>query len=369
MGIYRERNTRFQKDIICLFFSLFKLYTENKKRSKIMTTNKYQPKKGERVARHILKLLEKFPEGGMSFEELFSNYDVDKKTIFRDIDDIKKASKYMGIEFSTPGKGNTGKYKLELPYFPLLKDETVLFKYLQLQKEDKDVTGKITSEAQDMITLEQLIEQNKYLRQYIQKMIRCIIFLGPSYSKIDDFHGKVNLCVQAIDKEKKLRFFYRGEHRKVCPYGLINREYHWYLPAYCCKAKEMRMFRLDRIRSLQITSEKFNYPEDYSLEDIQKNSWSIYFEPAQELIEVKIITKGLATEELEQLTFHPSQKLSSLDGRVLATFSLETWKGMVGWILRWGDLVEVLEPVDMRDHIKEIASKMVEIYSKAGSSK
>ena len=50
--------------------------------------------------------------------------------------------------------------------------------------------------------------------------------------------------------------------RMVEPYGLMQHDGRWFLAGYCCLRQEERLFRIDRIRSLEASQESFTPPEN-----------------------------------------------------------------------------------------------------------
>lgn len=54
--------------------------------------------------------------------------------------------------------------------------------------------------------------------------------------------------------------------RTVEPYGVAGFQGHWYLAAFCRLRSAMRLFRLDRIRSLAPSSARFERPQDFSMD-------------------------------------------------------------------------------------------------------
>jgi predicted DNA-binding transcriptional regulator YafY len=51
--------------------------------------------------------------------------------------------------------------------------------------------------------------------------------------------------------------------RRIAPYGLVLHARVWYVPAYCYLREDMRLFRLDRVRSFSHASETFAWPRDF----------------------------------------------------------------------------------------------------------
>jgi predicted DNA-binding transcriptional regulator YafY len=71
-------------------------------------------------------------------------------------------------------------------------------------------------------------------------------------------------AVQA-NQRVKLEYISRGgqpSSRLVEPYGLMQHDGRWFLAGHCCLRQEERLFRVDRIRSLEVSQESFTPPEN-----------------------------------------------------------------------------------------------------------
>ncbi|TWH49278.1 YafY family protein [Sporomusa sp. KB1] len=324
--------------------------------------------KAQRMISHILKLLQHFPEGGLTFEDLFDEDEYDERKIRHDLKDLTEMTEELGWRFNKPtpgrpGKGEEKKYFLDIPFIPELDDKQTFLNLLMIERFEKRPWGFGNTEAERQCELLQRLLRYKLFTQYIEKMRNRVIFMEPEFQNRDDISQKLAECMDALAHEKVLSFKYNQRMRIVWPLGLISKDERWYLRAYCCEAKEQRTYRLDRMADVSKTGKKYDYPGDFSLQELTKNAWAVLFENQGDLISVRLIADELAAEELINTKFHPSQKIETLhDGRVRVTFELDTWKGMVGWILRWGYLVEILEPEDLRNEIKGIAKKIVANY-------
>ncbi|MBI5931725.1 MAG: YafY family transcriptional regulator [Chloroflexi bacterium] len=51
--------------------------------------------------------------------------------------------------------------------------------------------------------------------------------------------------------------------RTIDPYGLVLHARTWYIPAYCHLRADLRLFRLDRVRSVSPTDHQFSQPADF----------------------------------------------------------------------------------------------------------
>jgi predicted DNA-binding transcriptional regulator YafY len=318
---------------------------------------------------HILKLLQHFPEGGLTFEDLFDEDEDDERKLRRDLDALTKMTEELGWRFNkpTPGrpvKGEEKKYFLDVPFIPELDDKQTFLNLLMIERFEKRSWGHSNTESEQYELLQRLLRY-KLFTQYIEKMRSRIVFMEPEFQNKDAISEKLDECMDALAHEKVLSFKYNERKRTIWPLGLISKEERWYLRAYCCEAKEQRTYRLDRMVDVSKTGKEYEYPEDFSLQELTKNAWSALFDNQGALIAVRLTAYGLAAEDLINTKFHPSQRIEKLcNGRIQVTYELDTWKGMVGWILRWGHLVEIHEPEDLRNEIKGIAEKIVANYSK-----
>jgi predicted DNA-binding transcriptional regulator YafY len=72
--------------------------------------------------------------------------------------------------------------------------------------------------------------------------------------------------------------------RTIEPYGLMQHSGRWFLAGFCCLRRAQRLFRVDRIKNLEVTQEVFVAPTDFDLRDfVQKSLASV---PTPFLIEV-----------------------------------------------------------------------------------
>jgi predicted DNA-binding transcriptional regulator YafY len=55
--------------------------------------------------------------------------------------------------------------------------------------------------------------------------------------------------------------------RQIAPYGLVRHAQTWYIPAYCYLRQDIRVFRLDRVRTFARSDETFARPADFDAVD------------------------------------------------------------------------------------------------------
>jgi predicted DNA-binding transcriptional regulator YafY len=152
----------------------------------------------------------------------------------------------------------------------------------------------------------------------------------------------------------------RAEARRIQPYAVKEFEKRWYIVAYSEEAKGLRTYAMDRIVAVEPTGEHFQMPKGFDVDALFEASYGIYLpEPGQKPQLVKIRTTEREAAYLEDLPLHPSQLRTGSTEFVLRVIPNP---GFVMELLRHGDRLEVLEPEELRQTLKEEFKKAYHIY-------
>jgi predicted DNA-binding transcriptional regulator YafY len=123
----------------------------------------------------------------------------------------------------------------------------------------------------------------------------------------------------------------------------------------------IRFFKLDRVAEAKPTSRTFT-PSAESVESLLADSITIFRSadpPRPYRIRVKAARARWACEK----PFHPGQKVSpQADGSVILDIERAWDDEMVPQLLGLADMVEVLEPEDIRDRLRETAQRIAGMY-------
>jgi predicted DNA-binding transcriptional regulator YafY len=152
----------------------------------------------------------------------------------------------------------------------------------------------------------------------------------------------------------------KAEARRIHPYAVKEFEKRWYIVAYSEEGKGLRTYAMDRIVALEPTGEHFQMPKDFDVDTLFEASYGIYLpEEGQKPQLVKIRTTEREAAYLEDLPLHPSQLHIGPTEFVLRVIPNP---GFVMELLRHGDRLEVLEPEELRQTLKEEFKKAYLIY-------
>ena len=174
---------------------------------------------------------------------------------------------------------------------------------------------------------------------------------------------KISMIQDAIENRNLLKFKYfapSGEsERTIEPYYIVFKWSSWYVYGWCKKRKDFRLFKLNRMDNVKVSDKTFecrNVPlPDMSAELMYPRN-----------IKVKALfdadMKWRLVEEFGTKCYSETE-----DGMLLFTADYSDMDNLVSWMLTFGDKVEVLEPVEVRERLKEMADKMIKMYGKKKS--
>lgn len=174
--------------------------------------------------------------------------------------------------------------------------------------------------------------------------------------------------MQACEERRVVEMEYysyrRGEltRRRVNPLSMEFGLGHWYLHAWDEKSGEMRVFRVDRIKDLRLTGERFEVFE--MAEPGDTGSFGV---PGSGEILVRLrFAPSLAPWAREQLIFTEVEE----DGdSLVCTLRTDSLSWLEKELLRWGTEVEILHPPELREGLRRRVERMLFLYGKRGKRK
>ena len=149
--------------------------------------------------------------------------------------------------------------------------------------------------------------------------------------------------------------------RSIQPVGIYANEGKWYCPAYCFLRKDYRVFRCDRIKSVE-WDEKTD-PVDLS--DIHlKNRFSI-LDQNQEMMEIYVELTKSGVEKFQSVHWPGVFLRRREDGSgfiegLIAKDDIHFW---ANYFLTYGENALIKEPVELIECIKERWNKVLNQYS------
>lgn len=301
----------------------------------------------------------------MKAQELADILETDLKTVYRDIESLRTAD--IPVE-SKPGRYG-GFYIPKDFYFkaPKLTPEeiAVLFfagevlvkkngfmferdfktalaklKNTLAKDEIKTSSGKISSISYEIETLKTRLWENLFY--IIEKSIS------------EKKSIEVEYYTLSRDETKR---------RVLDPYHLIYKSGAWYLIAFCHWRKDVKIFRVDRIKDVNESGKTFVMKKDFSLRDYLKNSWQI---TRGEEVNVVVRFFPPASRMVREMEWLPTQKIvEEKDGTIIFSARVSGIMEIKRWILGYGSQAEVLEPRSLRQEISSEINDILKRYAPA----
>jgi len=208
-----------------------------------------------------------------------------------------------------------------------------------------------------------LLDDGDHSVDEIARRIRIIPLAAKAYSS-EYFQ---DLC-QALLSRKCVDMTYysrptdSSSERRVSPQRLIYYRDNWYLDAWCHLRKALRSFSIDAIKALDITSEAAIEVDAQQLNRELESGYGI-FSGAETRKAVLRFSPEIA-RWVSRETWHPDQQSEYDDqGYYLLRVPYSQDTELVMDILKHGSEVEVLQPSELRERVKQRIVAMQALYA------
>lgn len=183
---------------------------------------------------------------------------------------------------------------------------------------------------------------------------------GPREATLPDPGNATTLAVvqHAMTARRKVRIRYRSgsrteaTERVVRPYALVVASGMWYAIADCELAGEVRSFRLDRMEHAEETTEPYEIPATFSVDEYLNDRKVLRLgEPRWMRVRYSArIARWIAEREGKEL---------DSDGSLTMEHPLADVQWGVRHVLQYGPDAEVLEPAEVREELARRLSALV----------
>ena len=274
--------------------------------------------------------------GQATASEQAEKFEVSTRTIYRDIDKLSSA----GIPvYTTTGHG--GGVQLV---------ENFVLKQALLSKEDmqniligvQSLSAACLPEADAVIAKLQAIFQ-----------MQTSNWIEVDYSRwgcrAEREKSSFELLKKAIQDRYQIQFQYynsTGEfsERRCHPLKLIYKDKAWYLSAFCLKRKDIRLFRISRMRKLELTGQHF--------EEVPEVRPSFSSQSSED----HLIVMNLSFSKEVAYRVYDSfdeEVITHSDERLIVKVAMPEDEWLYGFLMSFGDKLTVLDPSYLKEELKK----------------
>ncbi len=172
--------------------------------------------------------------------------------------------------------------------------------------------------------------------------------------------------IRAIRTNHRLRMGYKkfeaeGYEKVVCPYALKLFRQRWYLLALNDE-EQMRLYALDRVTMMELTDEIFKIPANFSAQTYFSEYFGVLTTDTP-LAHVVVRAHNWMPNYLRTLPLHHSQReLESTADYTDFSYDIRPTSDFLGELLRHSNGIEVLEPQDLREKMRQMIADTLKRY-------
>ena len=309
----------------------------------------------------VLELLQS--HGRLTGAELARRLEVDIRTVRNYVETLTD----LGIPVEAE-RGRYGAYRLrpgyKLPPLIFTEDESLALTLSLLLARENGLAQTSPAVESVLAKVERVLPQATRAR--IQAVEQTVIFERSSFQAAPST-SVVTVLSSAIQTGRCVHLQYRSARSDVTervfdPYGVVYHAGLWYTIGYCHLRQGQRLFRLDRIQRVEVTSETFSSPVNFdALKAVQRALATV---PRVWQIEVWLET---TLEEVQRQTRFPKAMFEEVDNGVILRVDVEDLPWMARLLASLDMPFIVHRPLELRDVLRQYAHTLASYAERSGA--
>lgn len=254
-----------------------------------------------------------------------------------------------------------------LDTFPIVKDDQHRYGF-----EYGFSLNRTSLSSDEMILLQLALSQFKEVSDFdkitnsLYKKLIQTNFINPYYIKQEDIEDIdidspiIQKLETSIESCNKVKVITSKNEIILEPYKIINIDGYWYLFCKDCKDNKLKTIMISNIKSVEMLHQKFTMDHKNIEKKLNKIN-SPWFDDADSY-EVKVKVHKEVAVYFKQKDFLSSQKIETEleDGSLIITFEINHDEDIDNIIKSWLPHIEVLEPFEFRDRLKNELQEYLE---------
>lgn len=289
-------------------------------------------------------------------KDLAEQFEVSIRTIYRDIETINQAGiPIVTYQGANGGIGLAQGYRLDRQLLTNNELATIVTSLQSLSTMGKSeshqfLVEKITS-----------IIPHSQKEQFHWKTQQFLVDLSP-WGQNERLEESILIIRQAIEASHLVSFTYsnaQGEQsdRNVEPHILLVKGRSWYLYGFCKNKLDFRLFKLYRMKRLNVLDTTFTRRNI----EVDELPWVQKWNDPTQMVHL-ILRFAPDSRHLAEEYFGVEELCDQAGGYVTVSASFPEDNWLYGFILSFGPSVEVIEPESIKVKIKKLATAIVERY-------
>ena len=227
----------------------------------------------------------------------------------------------------------------------------------------EDLWGNLYRQAAHaaLAKLENLLPEQQ--REEVSWARRALVTTGLYHPGLDALATVLESLRCAIRESRRVQMLYQSasrsnpEIRQLDLYALAFRWGWWYVVGYCHTRRELRTFRLDRIRDLTVLKQTFQVPAGFDARAFMAEATR-----GQPQVRARLKFSHAAAQTARSNSFFWSEFTEQADGSLVVTLPAPDLNWAASTILAYGPAVEVLDPPELRQLVHAWAQATANLY-------
>jgi hypothetical protein len=166
----------------------------------------------------------------------------------------------------------------------------------------------------------------------------------------------------ALFENKRVKLIYKGKENNFSSLGFVIRGEMTYFIGLFNDYTDYRQVALNRIEAVEITNRTFTPPIDFKLDQyIAKGKFQFPAE-GEKMIKFKAYFDKKVIKSVKELSLSEDQVINKDKDRYLLQATVQNTEQFLWWVLGFGDKIEVIKPISLRNKITKIINKMIQTY-------
>lgn len=291
----------------------------------------------------------------VSAKELSDRFEVSLRTIYRDVETIQFAGiPVVSYPGSTGGYEIMDRYRLDRQFlsFEELNAIVVALKGIRTTMEDREIEPLLDKVGAMLGKSER--------DRATGAADRLVIDINPWSSEADK--AKLASLKNAIRDHRVVRFSYTSGDgsqsiRSCEPMRLVLKGYVWYVYGYCLLREDFRIFRLSRIRDLDVTGPSFQRREEPPQGELLRWGRRMHDRMLNLVLQFSPQLRAKVEDH-----FEPDEIEQQPDGTVIVRIARPDEPWLYTYLLGYGADARVLEPPEAAAKLRALAESIVKLY-------
>lgn len=181
---------------------------------------------------------------------------------------------------------------------------------------------------------------------------------------------------RAISRNQRLALTYRvasrgGEEteRVVDPLAIVPYDRSWQLVGYCHLRNDIRFFKIDRVRQIEVLPQRFTAPAGFEISRYLASGWGIMRGLDRPVDDVVLRFHPPAADWVAEAERHEEESVERQpDGTVIYRAKMQVTPEFQRWVLRYGRMVDIITPEYLRAWIVSEARAILDRAEAANGS-